>query len=191
MKHLSMTRIVIVLATSSLASSCVYSSVVPLDEQSKPQLTDSGVTQSESSVKCPSQNFMDFLKHYADIEDDSVRRHFTSDRLTYEVPYHTVHKETATTPEMYVSTKIGDERIGYFRYRYFKWADAFDVPDAAEDPVVVEAMKEGRKRFPIKISSEPNGDRKVVFGLEYEVDVYDFKRSKGCWYLTRVIDSRD
>lgn len=191
MKHLSMFRITIVLAASSLGSACAYSNAMPVEEQSKSKIADSRVIQSGFPMECPSQDFMEFMQSYADAEDDSVRRHYTSDPLAYDVPYHTVHEETETSPEMYVSTKIGDERIDYFRYRYFRWADTFDSPDAAEDPIAVEAMKEGTKRYPIKVSSEPNGDRKVVFGLEYELDIYEFKRSEGCWYLTRVLNPRD
>ena len=186
-----MFRIAVVLAAASLVSACAYPNAVPVKEQSKAKVADSHAIKSIPSMECPSQDFMGFLRSYADIEDDSVRRRYTSDPLAYEVPYHTVHEETETTPEMYVFTKIGDERIDYFRYRYFKWAEAFDSPDAAEDPVAVEAMKEGKQRYPIKITTEPNGDRKVAFGLEYELDVYEFERSKGCWYLTRVINPRD
>lgn len=186
-----MLRIAIILAAASLGSACANSSTIPTEEKPKAQIVDSRAVQSGLSMECPSQDFMEFLQSYADVEDASVRRRYTADPLVYEVPYHTVHEETETTPEMYASTKIGDKRIDYFRYRYFKWADTFDLPDAVEDPDAVEAMKEGRKRYPIKIRSEPNGDRKVVFGLEYELDIYEFKRKKGCWNLTRVINPRD
>ena len=186
MKCLSVVRIGIVLALTSLVTACANSRAMSVEGES-----DSLAVPSTSPMKCPSENFMSFLQSYADVEDDDVRRRYTSDPLAYEVPYRTVHEETETSPEMHVSTKIGDERIDYFRYRYFRWAGTFDSPDAAEDPVAVEAMKKGTKRYPIKISSEPNGGHKVVFGLEYDVDIYEFKRSKGCWYLTRVINPRD
>lgn len=191
MKYLSIFRIAIVLAAMSLLSACANSSVMPAEEKSKTKVAGSEAMRPGSSTECPSQDFMEFLQSYADSEDDGIRRRYTSDPLAYEVPYHTVREETETTPEMDISMKAGDKRIDYFRYRYFRWANAFDSPDAADDPVAVQAMKDGNRRYPITISFEPNGDHKVVVGQEYEVDIYEFKRSRSCWYLTRVINPRD
>jgi hypothetical protein len=41
------------------------------------------------------------------------------------------------------------------------------------------------------ITIAPEDGREVAFGMEYEVDTYLFKRSQGCWYLTRAINLRD
>jgi hypothetical protein len=144
-----------------------------------------------SAASCPSQDFVTFLQLYADSEDDSVRRFFTGDPLEYEVPFHTVQDETSTSPAMHVSEKSGIARLEYFFYRYSKKSRAFNRLDAGNDLAAVEPSKTETQKYPISITAEPNGGRKVVFGLEYEVDVYKFKRADNCWYMTRAINPRD
>jgi hypothetical protein len=144
-----------------------------------------------SAASCPSQDFVTFLQLYADSEDDSVRRFFTADPLEYEVPFHTVQDETSTSPAMHVSEKSGIPRLEYFFYRYSKKSRAFNRLDAGNDLAAVEPSKTETQKYPISITAEPNGGRKVVFGLEYEIDVYIFRRADNCWHLTRVVNPRE
>lgn len=188
---MSFFRMVLALTAASLVGSCANSGATSGEMELRARDVSPVTVQSGSRMKCPSQDFMSFLKSYANPDDDGVRGQYTADPLAYEVPYHTVLKETETTPETHVSMKTGDSRIDYFKYRYFAWADTFDWSDAIGDPVAVLAMKERTRRTPIEITSQQNGDRKVVFGLEYERDVYEFKRENDCWHLAKVINLRD
>ena len=133
---------------------------------------------------CPSQDFSIFLQRYA--ADDSVRRRYTDDPLEHEVPTHTVEDETGSSPPTQVSAKSGDDRLKLFSYRYFpdtgKFARIFPGGDADIG---------GQPPYPVAITNEPAGGRKVVFGMEYEIDTYMFRRVGNCWHLARAIDLRD
>ncbi|XTQ93854.1 hypothetical protein ACQR5W_18655 [Xanthomonas sacchari] len=142
---------------------------------------------TDSRGACPSQDFATFLQRYADLDDDSTRVRFTEDPLEYEVPTHTVEDETALSPPTLVTRKSGASRLLLFPYRYFKNAQAFD----RIDPLGDQKARQGTVPYPVAISIEQNDGRKVAFGMEYEMDTYVFRRSKGCWYLTRAIDLRD
>ncbi|WOB51226.1 hypothetical protein NYR97_07585 [Xanthomonas hydrangeae] len=144
-------------------------------------------TAKPSVVSCPSQDFGTFLQRYADSADDSVRRSFTDDPLEYEVPTHTVEKETDASPATHFSKRTGLSRLELFPYRYFKDAKVFDR-------VVPGEMKPGRQSkvgYPVSIQTMAGDDRSVNFGMEYEVDTYVFRRSQGCWHLARAINLRD
>lgn len=145
--------------------------------------SDSG----RASMDCPSQDFTTFLQRFADPSDARVRQEFTADPLEYEVPTHRVENETASSPPTHVSQQAGPARLQLFRYRYFKRAGGFDRIEPGE--TVSEAEK--HVLYPVVTTAMANGGRKVVFGAEYEVDTFHFKRSNKCWYLTRAIDLRD
>ncbi|WP_241094021.1 hypothetical protein [Xanthomonas bonasiae] len=143
--------------------------------------------KAASEHACPSQDFTAFLQRYADVADDRVRLRFTADPLEYEVPTHTVEDETASSPPTHVSRQSGRSRLELFPYRYFKSAKAFDRIDPRGD----QKARQGAVPYPVAVTVEAEDGRKVAFGMEYEMDTYLFKRSKGCWYLTRAINLRD
>jgi hypothetical protein len=41
------------------------------------------------------------------------------------------------------------------------------------------------------IKALDNGDREVTVGLEYELDIFLFRRMQSCWYLSRATNARD
>lgn len=135
---------------------------------------------------CPSQDFNIFLQRYAAATDDAVRRRYTDDPLEYEVPTHTVEDETASSPPTHVSTGSGDDRLLLFPYRYSRDAGAFVRVLPGTD-----ADTDNQPTYPVAITNEPAGGRKVVFGMEYEIDTYVFRRSEDCWHLARAINLRD
>lgn len=137
-----------------------------------------------SNGTCPSQDFSVFLQRYA--ADDSVRRRYTDDPLEYEVPTHTVEDETASSPPTHVSTRSGDDRLLLFPYRYSREAGAF-----ARVLPGIDADTGNQPPYPVAITNETAGGRKVVFGMEYEIDTYVFRRSEDCWHLSRAINLRD
>lgn len=139
------------------------------------------------AVDCPSKDFATFLERYADSADDSVRRRFTDDPLEYEVPTYTVEDMTDSSPLTHISKIKGHSRFELFSYRYFRNAKVFDHIDPGE----ANPQPEGDAGFPFKIEASVGGDYTVSFGMEYEVDSYLFKRSKGCWRMTRAINLRD
>ncbi|WP_440985512.1 hypothetical protein ACQHIH_02600 [Xanthomonas sontii] len=143
--------------------------------------------KAASPDACTSQSFATFLQRYADAEDDRVRTRFTEDPLEYEVPTHTVEDETVLSPPTHVSRQSGPSRLKLFPYRYFKNAQAFDRIDPQDD----QKSRQGTVPYPVAISVERDDGRKVAFGMEYEMQTYLFKRSKGCWFLKRAIDLRD
>lgn len=140
-----------------------------------------------TSHACPSQDFATFLQRYADMADDSVRNRFTDDPLEYEVPTHTVEDEASSSPPTHVSLQHGLLRLELFPYRYLKETQTF----GRIDPRVGQEAKQTTAPYPVAISLAAEDGRKVSFGAEYEVDTYAFKRSHGCWYLSRAIDLRD
>jgi hypothetical protein len=143
--------------------------------------------KAQTKTACPSQDFTSFLQRYADSTDDSVRLRFTEDPLEYEVPTHTVEDETATSPPTHVSGHGGASRLNLFPYRYFRETKAF----GRIDPYGDQRVRQGGPSYPMAITIAPEDGREVAFGMEYEVDTYLFKRSQGCWYLTRAINLRD
>lgn len=139
------------------------------------------------AVDCPSKDFATFLERYADSSDDSVRLRFTDDPLEYEVPTYTVEDMTDSSPLTHISKIKGSSRFELFSYRYFRNAKVFDHIDPGE----ANPQPEGDAGFPFKIEAGVGGGYTVSFGMEYEVDSYLFKRSKGCWRMTRAINLRD
>ncbi|OOW83118.1 hypothetical protein Xclt_11125 [Xanthomonas axonopodis pv. clitoriae] len=139
------------------------------------------------AVSCPSKDFGTFLQRYADSADESVRRSFTDDPLEYEVPTHTVEKETDSSPATHVSKRTGPSRLELFPYRYFKDAKVFD----RVVPGDIKPERQSKVGYPVSIQTMAGDGRSVDFGMEYEVDTYVFRRSQGCWYLSRAINLRD
>ncbi|WP_419746022.1 hypothetical protein [Xanthomonas phaseoli] len=138
-------------------------------------------------VSCPSQDFSTFLQRYADSADESVRRSFTDDPLEYEVPTHTVEKETNASTVTHLSKLTGLSRLELFPYRYFKDAKVFD----RVVPGDIKPERQSKVGYPVSIQVMAGDGRSVDFGMEYEVDTYVFRRSQGCWYLSRAINLRD
>lgn len=136
---------------------------------------------------CPSQDFVTFLRRYADVDDDSVRNRFTEDPLEYEVPTHRVEEEAPSSAPTHTSLRYGPPRLGLFPYRYLKEERMFDHIDRRDGQDEQKTVAP----YPVAISPVAEDGREVSFGSEYEVDTYVFKRSRGCWYLSRVIDLRD
>ncbi|ATS65957.1 hypothetical protein XcfCFBP6166P_18655 [Xanthomonas citri pv. phaseoli var. fuscans] len=136
---------------------------------------------------CPSQDFGTFLQRYADSADESVRRGFTDDPLEYEVPTHTVEKETESSPATHVYKQTDPSRLELFPYRYFKDAKVFD----RVVPGDIKPERQSKVGYPVSIQTMAGDGRSVDFGMEYEVDTYVFRRSQGCWYLSRAINLRD
>ncbi|MCL1561725.1 hypothetical protein [Xanthomonas nasturtii] len=143
--------------------------------------------EQSAAVDCPAKDFETFLQRYADSADDSVRRSFTDDPLEYEVPTYTVEDMTDSSPLTHISKIKGPSRFELFSYRYFRNAKVFDHVDPGEE----NPKPEGDAGFPFTIEAGTGGDHTVSFGMEYEIDSYLFKRSKGCWRLTRAINLRD
>ncbi|MCD5976607.1 hypothetical protein [Pseudomonas quasicaspiana] len=139
------------------------------------------------NAACPSQEFATFLQRYADAADDDVRRRFTDDPLEYEVPTHTAEEETASSPISHISERTGPSRLELFPFRYFKDAGVFDRTVPAERGL----GRQGKVGYPVSIQAIASDGRTLDFGIESEVDTYVFKRSQGCWYLTRAINLRD
>ncbi|MCD0246305.1 hypothetical protein JWH05_10775 [Xanthomonas melonis] len=144
-------------------------------------------TAKSPAVSCPSKDFDTFLKRYADSTDDSVRLQFTDDPLEYEVPTYTVEDMTESSPLTHISRIAGPPRFDLFNYRYFRKENVFDHIEPGEE----NPEPEGDTGFPFSIEADSEGTRTVYFGMEYEVDSYVFKRSNGCWRMTRVINLRD
>ncbi|MCW2038072.1 hypothetical protein [Xanthomonas campestris] len=152
-----------------------------------PQREHPRQNNEQASVACPSKEFTTFLQLYADVANDGVRRRFTNDPLEYEVPTYTVEDITPSSPATHISKRKGPSRLDLFPFRYFKDAKVFDqtIP-GAKGP-----ERQSEVGYPISIESTADDGRRVDFGMEYEMDTYVFKRSRGCWYLTRVINLRD
>jgi hypothetical protein len=176
-------RLALLLALSALLSGCASSALADSGGANAARKHD----KQGSAPACPSQDFTTFLQRYADASDDSVRLHFTGDPLEYEVPTHTVEDETPSSPPTHISARSGRSRLALFPYRYFKNARAFDRIDPQGD----QKTRQGSAPYPVAITTEPAGGRKVDFGMEYETDTYLFKRKLDCWYLARVINLRD
>ncbi len=143
-------------------------------------------SRGQEDDACPSQNFNIFLQRYAATTDDAVRRRYTDDPLEHEVPTHTVEDETASSPPTHVSTTSGDDRLLLFPYRYSRDAEAF-----ARFPPATDADMGNQPPYPVAITNESAGGKRVVFGMEYEIDTYVFRRSEDCWHLARAINLRD
>ncbi|MCS3748125.1 hypothetical protein FHY18_003758 [Xanthomonas arboricola] len=161
---------------------CTSPSQAIASQREPTQLKDQPAT-----VGCPAKDFATFLERYADSTDDSVRRRFTDDPLEYEVPTYTVEDMTDSSPLTHISKIKGPSRFELFSYRYFRNAKVFDHIDPGE----ANPEPEGDAGFPFTIEAGIGGDHTVSFGMEYEIDSYLFKRSKGCWRLTRAINLRD
>lgn len=133
---------------------------------------------------CPSADFPVFLRHFADPSSDDVRRRFTADPLQYEVPTHTVRDETASSPATLVIPKAGPTRLDLFPYRFVGNDEAFAR-------VEIGMASAAGALYPISVETLETGQRRVAFGMEYDVDTYRFERRADCWYLTRAINLRD
>lgn len=179
--HLNTSAVFAALLCVSIAG-CTSSAQAVSSQQGHPNQR-----REQSSVACPSKDFNTFLQRYADVADDSVRRRFTDDPLEYEVPTYTVEEVTPSSPATHISKRTGSSRLELFPFRYFKDAKVFDqtVP-GAKGP-----ERQSGVGYPISIEATAGDGRRVDFGMEYEMDTYVFKRSRGCWYLTRVINLRD
>lgn len=140
--------------------------------------------------KCPSQDFPTFLKRFSDTDDASIRARFTADPVAYEVLFYTVAEPDKDSPEMFVSEKRGANRLKFFSYRYFPSSEDYDRIDQNGEPYSLQAMQAGNE-YPLQITVTEGDGRKVIFGLEYEIDVYEFERAEDCWRLTRIINPRD
>lgn len=139
---------------------------------------------------CPSQDFPTFLKRFSDANDASIRARFTADPVAYEVLFYTVAEPDETSPEMFVSEEKGVNRLNYYPYRYFASADDYDRTDDDGQPYGLPAVHSGKK-YPLQIVKTSGDGRRVVFGMEYEIDVFEFERAEGCWNLNRIINPRD
>lgn len=139
--------------------------------------------ETSSIGTCPSDDFEVFLQHFAEVRGGDVRRRYTADPLRYEVPPH-VAGVSDDVPGLHGRKVSGDERLRLFSYRF--------------DPVVRGYVAAGNHvaggpvtPVPIDIGLLPRNGRRVAFGSEYEVELYFFAWSEGCWVLTDVIDPRD
>jgi len=176
-------RIASLLPLCALLSACALSAFVDSSGEDNAGQHE----KTAASNACPSKDFTTFLQLYADATDDSVRLRFTEDPLEYEVPTHTVEDETASSPPTHVSRQSGRSRLEFFPYRYFKSAKAFDRIDLRDE----QKTRQATKPYPVAISLAEEDGRRVIFGAEYEVDTYVFKRRRACWYLSRAINLRD
>lgn len=141
---------------------------------------------------CPSQTFEVFLRKFADAGDDSVRKAFTAMPLEYSVPTHTLRDDTTNLSPFTVTQVKTPERSQYFAYRYFPRIGDYR-PVGLHEEALQEALAEapGGYKYPIAITTKPNGDREVAMGMETEMDIYLFARKRGCWVLTRATNPRD
>lgn len=145
-----------------------------------------------TAVPCPSQNFDEFLKRYADQNDDRVRRTFTEMPLAYAVPAYTLRDDTDNLPFLTTTHLTSADRWRYFSYRYvdrvgdyrYVGIDLSFAQEALNKPL-------GTYKFPQKVMARRNGDREVTMGMEYEIDIFQFARRDGCWFLTSVTNPRD
>lgn len=145
-----------------------------------------------ADASCPSQDFDEFLKRYADMDDDRVRRTFTAMPLEYSVPTYTLRDDSQGLPPFTTTTLTSADRSRYFGYRYIpKLGDYRNIGREGQFLQNVLSYQSDEYKFPMKISKIGNGDREVVMGMEYAIDVFLFARRKGCWYLTRVINPND
>lgn len=92
---------------------------------------------------------------------------------------------------MFAIEATGDDRLRYFPYRYFRWANDFEALGPDGQPVSMEALRARQTKYPVAIHELGSGDRRVVFGMEYEIKLYLFKRDRNCWYLTRATNPSD
>jgi hypothetical protein len=142
---------------------------------------------------CPSQDFDQYLKRFADPDRDDVRQAFTADPLEYDVPrYLIIDDKDEDAPLMYTTEISGPRRSRYFFLRYFdKAGDYLDV--GRDEAYLNSARAQGPSsyRTQMAIKALDNGDREVTIGLEYELDIFLFRRMQNCWYLSRATNARD
>lgn len=146
----------------------------------------------QADVSCPSQNFDEFLKRYADQNDDHVRRTFTAMPLAYAVPAYTLRDDTDNLPFLTTTHLTSADRWRYFSYRYVERVGDYRYV-GIDLSIVQEALNKplGTYKFPQKVMVRRNGDREVTMGMEYEIDIFQFARRDGCWFLTSVTNPRD
>lgn len=150
------------------------------------------IDSAHAEPACPSQVFDEFLQAYADAEDDSVRRRYTTSPLEYVVPTHTLRDDSGDLSAFTATPLDSEDRWRYFGYRYIKSID--DYRDVGVDLAKVPRAligPHGDYKYPVRISLEPDGSREVRFGMEYEVDIFLFERRDGCWFLSRATNPRD
>lgn len=143
---------------------------------------------ADASPVCPSQDFATFLRHFADVEDDRIRRAYTAMPLEYVVPSHTLLGDPDLPPFTIIAMWSHD-RSRRFDYRYLPTIG--DYRNVGFDARPTPDTTAGHYRFPMTITAQDNGDHEVVMGMEYESDVFAFSRRDGCWWLTRVTNPRD
>lgn len=182
-RHAREVRLAGLLALCALLLAHLHSALAYSPAEDRAAKQERGV----AADTCPSQDFATFLQRYADVADDSSRSRFTEDPLEYEVPTHVVEDEAPSSPLTHVSRRPGSLRLELFPYRYFKETQTFGRIDRHDG----QEEKQAIAPYPVAISLAADDGREVSFGAEYEVDTYVFKRSRGCWYLSRVIDLRD
>lgn len=147
--------------------------------------------QSTAVDSCPAAEFSEFLRRFSDPRGDEVRRRYTADPLEYEVPTHTLRDDTEGMPGTQVLLEQGDSRLRRFSHRYLEAYKRFVPEDVSRDPKMLDEMRKGSLRLPMEITPMNNGGYRASFGMEHEVDVYDFARQDGCWVLKRAVNLRD
>jgi len=126
-----------------------------------------------------------------DADTDTVRLNFTAESVEYLVPFYIMEEPIATSPDMHVSELTGPDRFHNLPLRYFRTGNGYYSVDQSGKPESAAALGSKEARYPLKIETGKGGDRKAIFGLEYEVDIYRFAYRNNCWYLTQIINPRD
>lgn len=108
---------------------------------------------------CPSQDFAQFLRRFADPADDRVRLRYTADPLDYAVPAYAA-ASAGTLPATEVLRETGPARMKRLRASTLR---------AAAMPTPL-----------------PQGGQRVDFGDAGADGHYLFARRHGCWWLVRV-----
>ena len=194
--------LIVILLVSALGCRTGGPAVPPIEtakkEQSQlePRAKDAALLTTPEVVmppRCPSQDFDQYLKRFADPDRDDVRQAFTADPLEYDVPrYLIVDDVDEDAPLMYTTEISGAERSRYFFLRYFdKAGDYLDV--GRDEAYLDSARAQGPSPYRTQMAVEAldNEDREVTVGFEYELDIFLFRRIQNCWYLSRATNARD
>lgn len=142
---------------------------------------------------CPSQDFAQFLKLFADPDRADLRQRYTAMPLEREgVTEHLIQGSGPEAPPMSIIAVHDQDRQRYFKFRYIARLD--DYRNIRADGTGLQKAINDTPRehkFPMRIETENPDERLVVFGMETEVDTFLFERREGCWYLKRATDLRD
>ena len=154
-----------------------------LENQRATEITWQGLRNAPQTI------FSDFLKIYSGEQGKNIRQRYTALPLQYEIPGYLVHENKWDSNEPFTVLEIWNpDRDLYFRYKFSEVIN--DYVDA-EDSHLDIANYDRKNKYPMRVTMLENGDAEVIFGLEYEIDIYLFKRANGCWYLVRVGNPRD